>query len=267
MNESHTSAITKEPVSALHVEHLGVRFGPVVALDDVCLDVADGEYLGIIGPNGGGKTTFLRAVLGLIPSYSGSLSIYGETAGKSSGKSRTSIGYVPQSAAVDKQFPIMVRDVVLMGRLKSRITLLQRFSHEDRELADSMLEEVGIADLAERQISALSGGEFQRMLIARALAVQPRLLLLDEPTASVDANSRFQIYQLLNRLHERMTILLVTHDMLAISTHVRSLACLNSKLVYHGRPELSEDSVRDMYGCPVDLVAHGLPHRVLKTHG
>ena len=131
----------------------------------------------------------------------------------------------------------------------------------------TLLEKVGITDLANRQISELSGGEFQKMLIARALATNPKLLLLDEPTASVDAASRDQIYGLLAELNKNMTIILVTHDLLAVSSQVTRLACLNGQLVYHGEPELTEKVVNNLYGCPVDLIAHGVPHRVLRDHG
>jgi len=224
--------------------------------------VADGEFLGIIGPNGGGKSTLLKAILGLIPVETGTVQIYGEDV-----KSRqTTIGYVPQFAALDRRFPITVLEVVLTGTLKNGLTPFHRYTVEDRDLARKTLSEVGIEALSGRQISELSGGEFQRMLIARALAVRPKLLLLDEPTASVDAASREQIYALLANLNQHMTIVLVTHDLLAVSSQIQRLACLNGRLVYHGEPELTQDVVNHLYGCPVDLIAHGVPHRVLKEH-
>jgi len=167
---------------------------------------------------------------------------------------------------MDRQFPITLREVVLTGRLKQGISPFFTYTKKDKEIAVELLEKVGIADLADRQIAQLSGGEFQKMLIARALAVNPRLLLLDEPTASVDACSRDQIFELLSELNKNMTIILVTHDLFAISSQVRSLACLNVRLVYHGEPELNERIVHSLYGCPVDLIAHGVPHRVLKAH-
>ncbi|HEX3018130.1 MAG TPA: ABC transporter ATP-binding protein [Caproicibacter sp.] len=247
----------------IHVENLSVRYGANLALSDVSLDIAQGEYLGIIGPNGGGKTTLLKAILGLVPISAGSVSVCGKPAGKVG----TLAGYVPQFSAMEKDFPVLVREVVLTGRLTRKNPLFHRYDASDRAAATSALKEVGIADLAGRRINALSGGEFQKMLIARALAVGPKILMLDEPTASVDAKSRAQIFELLERLNRKgMTILLVTHDTLAISSQVHRLACLNRTLVYHGEPELDEKTVDALYGCPVDLIAHGVPHRVLKTH-
>ena len=129
------------------------------------------------------------------------------------------------------------------------------------------LKRVGIEALAKRQISELSGGEFQRLLIARALAVSPEILILDEPTASVDPASRASIYSLLDSLNrEGMTVILVTHDLLAVSSAVGRIACLNRRLAYHGEPRLTEEVCNEMYGCPIDLIAHGIPHRILGEH-
>jgi len=246
----------------IQIENLSVYYGKTVAIKNICLDIEQGEFLGIIGPNGGGKSTLLKAVLGLIPVTTGSIRIFG----KEPGNSRGEVGYVPQFAAMDRRFPISVFEVVLTGRLGTGLSPFMRYSKADKIVAYEQLERVGIVDLAERQISELSGGEFQRLLIARTLTMRPRLLLLDEPTASVDATSREQIYQLLEDLNKEMTILLVTHDLLAISSKVHKLACLNESLVYHGEPELSQTIVNKLYGCPVDLIAHGVPHRVLKEH-
>lgn len=257
-----TARAVREVGPAVRVKGLSVHYGPTPALEDVNLTVADGEYLGIIGPNGGGKSTLLKAILGLVPLTAGSVYIYG----KNPKKSKSPVGYVPQFAMLDKKFPITVLEVVLTGRMKPGLTPFVSFSKEDRRIAYQLLERVGVAHLAGRQIAELSGGEFQKMLIARALAVNPRLMLLDEPTASVDPSSRQQIYDLLAELNQEMTIILVTHDLMAISAQVRSLACLNGRLVYHGEPELNENVANSLYGCPVDLIAHGVPHRVLKEH-
>lgn len=248
--------------AAIHIENLSVYYGQTPALAGVCLDVSDGEYLGIIGPNGGGKSTLLKAILGLVPTVSGTIQIYG----KSFQMNKGLIGYVPQFTGLDKKFPITVREVVLTGCLKKGLSPFHKYSSEDKAFANGLLDKVGISNLAGRQIAALSGGEFQRMLIARGLAVNPKLLLLDEPTASVDAKSREQIYNLLADLNKNMTIILVTHDLLAVSSQVKKLACLNGHIIYHGEPELNQSIVNTLYGCPVDLIAHGVPHRVLKEH-
>ncbi len=249
-------------MNAVHIENLFVQYGRTQALADVNLDVAEGEYLGVIGPNGGGKSTLVKTILGLVPPSSGKVEVFGAPPG---GGAR--LGYVPQFAAMDKHFPITLMEVVLTGRLKKGLSPFFRYAKEDERAAKELMERVGIAALASRRLSDLSGGEFQKMLIARALASNPRLLLLDEPTASVDASSREQIYELLAQLNRTMAIILVTHDLLAVSSQVKRLACLNGRLVYHGEPELSENVVNSLYGCPVDLIAHGVPHRVLREHG
>lgn len=248
--------------TAIHIDNLSVYYGETAAITNVCLDVAQGEFLGIIGPNGGGKSTLLKAMLGLIPITTGSIKLYGHPIGKT----KTAVGYVPQFATMDRRFPISVMEVVLTGRIKQGLSLFMKYSNEDKDIAYEQLKRVGIEHLAKRQISELSGGEFQRLLIARALTIHPKLLLLDEPTASVDMSSREQIYRLLKELNKEMTIVLVTHDLLAVSSEVKKLACLNRKLVYHGEPQLNEHIVNELYGCPVDLIAHGVPHRVLKKH-
>jgi zinc transport system ATP-binding protein len=247
---------------AIHIENLTVYYGETPAIKNVCMDVNQGEFLGIIGPNGGGKSTLLKAILGLTPIMSGIIQIYG----KKLNKNRALVGYVPQFATMDRRFPISSLEVVLTGRIKPGLSPFMKYSNTDKAIAYEQLKRVGIERLANRQISALSGGEFQRLLIARALTINPEILLLDEPTASVDASSRDQIYHLLEDLNKEMTIVLVTHDLLAISSKVRKLACLNGSLVYHGEPELNEHIVNELYGCPVDLIAHGVPHRVLKEH-
>lgn len=249
-------------MKAVKIENLSVYYGQTKALENVSMEVEEGEFLGIIGPNGGGKSTLLKAILGLIPITTGRILVYN----KDIKENRSMIGYVPQFATIDKHFPISVFEVVLTGCIKPKISLFYKFSEKEKDLAYEQLKRVGIEKLANRQISELSGGEFQKLLIARALAVQPKLLFLDEPTASVDAKSREQIYELLGELNKEMTIILVTHDMLAISSNVKKLACLNGELTYHGEVELNESVVDKLYGCPVDLIAHGVPHRVLKEH-
>lgn len=245
----------------LEIENLCVNYGNTPALQNVDLVVEEGEFLGIMGPNGGGKSTLLKAMLGLIKPSEGTIRFTTGADGK-----QKRIGYVPQFAVIDRRFPITVKEVVLSGHISPGLHPFFKYSKEDERDTIMQLERVGMADLADRHIMALSGGEFQKMLIARALAVQPELLLLDEPTASVDAMSREQIYRLLGELNREITIIMVTHDMMAVSSNINKLACLNEKLVYHGEPELNESVVNKLYGCPVELVAHGVPHRVLKEH-
>lgn len=252
----------KSSDTAIHIEKLTVNYRHTPALSDVCLDVPEGEFLGIIGPNGGGKSTLLKAVLGLVPIADGKIEIFGNSA-KSK---RTVIGYVPQFALVDRTFPISAAEVVMTAFLKGPLHPFFRYTEEHRKAALKQMERVGIGELADRQISELSGGEFQRLLIARALATEPKILLLDEPTASVDPASREHIYGVLEELNKSVTIVMVTHDLMAISSEVNSIACLNQRLVYHGDPQLDAKTVNEMYGCPVDLIAHGVPHRVLGEH-
>ncbi len=248
---------------AIEIHDLSVLYGRHRALDSVCLTVEEGEYLGIIGPNGGGKTTLLSALLGLVAPASGTLSVFGKPALSQ----RHLIGYVPQFAAFERSFPMTVSEVVKTAFLGAGLHPFFRHKKDADARALAYLDRVGLAPLAHRRVSELSGGEFQRMLIARALASEPRILLLDEPTSGVDPVTRGKIYDLLTELNrDGMTIVMVTHDLLAVSSSVRRLACLCGTLVYHGEPELTEDVSHAMYGCPVDLIAHGVPHRVLRDH-
>lgn len=247
---------------ALEITNLSVFYGEDCALENISLNVAEHEFLGIIGPNGGGKTTLLKAILGLVQPQSGTVRIFGQ----SGDKARRSIGYVPQFSRFDRRFPISVEEVVLMGRLAGRSPWFVRYDTKDRALVESLLGRLEIADLKQRQIGQLSGGQLQRVLIARALAVEPRILILDEPTASVDSASKTRIYEILKELNKEMTILIVTHDLSAVSSNIDKIACLNQQLFYHGRTELEAGLVEKVYGCPVDLIAHGVPHRVLRGH-
>mgnify|MGYP000875206878 FL=1 len=242
---------------AVQIENLSVYYGQTPALTKVSLEVEQGEYLGLLGPNGGGKSTLLKTILGLVPVSSGTVRVFGDKPSKV----RSHIGYVPQFASIDRSFPITVLEVVLTGRLRRGISPFFRYSGRDREIAEELLERVGLKELKSRRISELSGGQFQKMLIARALAVQPSLLLLDEPTASVDAASQEQIYCLLEELSKSMTIILVTHDLLAVSSKVHRLACLNGSLVYYGEPRLSEKILSSLYGCRLDLLGKGLAEK------
>lgn len=227
------------------------------ALLGVDLTVQASDFLAVIGPNGGGKTTLLKVILGLIEPYSGSVKVFGESPGS---YRRHRFGYVPQ-VIPQRIFPATVLDIVLMGRM-GRKGLFRGFSTEDRNLAMMNIEKLGITPLADKRIDKLSGGEKQRVLIARALVGDPEILLLDEPLASVDHRTQQNFYNLLAELNSMMTILLVTHDVGAVSSHVKSIACINSTLVSHGNT-LDEGDIMRAYGCPFELISHGVPHRVL----
>ena len=250
-------------VKAIEITNLSANYDKVTALSNVNLTVEEGDFLGIIGPNGGGKSTLLKVILGLVKPASGSVRVFGH----SPTDTDVSIGYVPQFSTFDKNFPINVEEVILMGRLRPESAYFHKYSSEDKQAAESVMQKLDLSQLRKRQIGMLSGGQLQRVLIARALAVKPKIIVLDEPTASVDSTSTLQIYEILKELNKEKTIILASHDMGAISSFVKNIACLNTSLYYHGGPSLSLDVVEKVYGCPVDLIAHGdIPHRVLHEH-
>ncbi len=243
----------------VRLEDVWVYYDNNPALEGVNLSIEDGDFLGIIGPNGGGKSTLLKVILGLIRPVRGKVSVFGLPPEKG----RTRIGYVPQSALFDRNFPISVFEVVLMGRLGR---LFHGFSKEDKAEAEVALNKVEMSDFKDRGIDELSGGELQRVLVARALATRPGLLLLDEPTSNVDLPTQRSFYELLGELKKEAAIVLVSHDISAVSVYVDKIACLNRQLFYHGSKEISPEIIDMTYGCPVDLIAHGASHRVLKEH-
>jgi zinc transport system ATP-binding protein len=247
---------------AVSFDHVSVKYDGVIALEDINFDIEEGDYVGIIGPNGGGKTTILKAILDLVQPFAGTVAVFGQPPQKM----RQAIGYVPQVAQFERYFPIDVMDVVLMGRL-NKSGLFKRYSKLDREKAIESLGYVGLADQRRRQLGKLSGGQIQRVMVARALASDPQILLLDEPTASVDYQAEQNLYELLGKLNEEMTIILVSHDIGVVSSHVKSLACLNRRLFHHGSKEILPEVIEKVYGCPVDIIAHSAtPHRVLPSH-
>ncbi|GAK59848.1 ABC transporter [Candidatus Vecturithrix granuli] len=248
-----------QDIACLH--HVWVKYDDVVALEDVNLCLRAGDFVSIIGPNGGGKTSLLKLLLGLVKPTRGSV----EVLGKTPEQARQEIGYVPQQVTLDKHFPISVWDVTLMGRL-GRIPLLKKYTAEDHDLAADALQKVKLYDLKDRHISKLSGGQQQRVLIARALVTNPKLLLLDEPTASVDTEIKRDIYELLVELNTQMTIVMVSHDIGVVSSYTKTIACLNHTLVYHEEKHITPEMLATTYQCPIDLIAHGVPHRVLAPH-
>ncbi|UCF06169.1 MAG: ABC transporter ATP-binding protein [bacterium] len=236
-------------------------YGSMPVLEDVSFTIHERDFLGIIGPNGGGKTTILQLILGLLVPDRGEITVFGSN--PKTGRRR--IGYVPQLFLSDLDFPISVLEVVLMGKL-GRNKLLKRYSKRDRSIALDALRKVGMENHGDRQIGELSGGERQRVFIARALTTEPRILMLDEPLSSIDTRWQNSFYDLLKELNGEMAIVLVTHDVGALSAYVKQVACLNRKLYYHGSTTEGIEHLVDTYKCPIELIAHGLPHRVLGDH-
>jgi zinc transport system ATP-binding protein len=233
-----------------------------IILEDVSLTIHSGDFFAIIGPNGGGKTTLIRIFLGLIAPTRGEVRVFGGPPSEN----RMRLGYVPQSRTFDFQYPINVMQMVLSGRLGHVHRVPRRYRSEDRTAAEEALETMGISHLADRMIQGLSGGEQQRVVIARALVGNPEVLLLDEPTVYVDTPTEAEFYKVLATLAQRMTVVLVTHDIGVIASHVNKVACLNRRLFTHDSREITADMIDRAYGCPVDLIAHGLPHRVFRHH-
>ncbi|MGD8567606.1 MAG: ABC transporter ATP-binding protein [Gammaproteobacteria bacterium] len=224
--------------------------GPII-LDHVCLSVKKGDFLGIVGPNGGGKSTLLKLILGLLRPDRGSIRVLG----KSPRKGRAMIGYVPQYAGFERNFPITVHQTVLLGRMgKSRS--LFGFNGRDAELAEQALKKTEIADLKDRLLNTLSGGQFQRVLIARALVSEPEILILDEPTANIDSRTEADIFDVLKKLNDRITMIVVSHDIGFISEYVSTVACLNKTLVCHETASISGKTIEELYGAPVQMIQH-----------
>ncbi len=231
--------------------HATFGFPGVTALEDISLEIADGEFVGVIGPNGSGKTTLCRAVLGLLPPRSGHLQIFDCACQELRCHHRARIGYLPQKGVLDRNFPITVLEAVMMGRYGA-LGLFTRPGRQDREIALRALEQVGMQDHRDSALGHLSGGQQQRVLIARALAQQPQVLLLDEPTTGIDITTQHAVLDLIRHLHRdlKLTVLLITHDINMIRSCVDRLVLLKTRLYAAGPPEdvLRPDVLRQVYG-------------------
>lgn len=255
----------------IEIEGLTLSFGGVPVLENVDLAVERGDFLAVLGPNGGGKSTLLKVMLGLLKPDSGTVRVLGAPVGEAGGR----IGYLPQHTHVSGSFPISVLDAVRMGMVSPGLGRIAGFGggSDERERARRALERVDMLDHAHRALADLSGGQKQRVFIARAVVGDPELLLLDEPTASVDTKSRNSLFRLLAELNREMTVVMVSHDISSLASGVKSVACVNRTLHFHHAPELTGEMFKMGYGddgepcCPVELVTHGdVPHRVLGRH-
>jgi zinc transport system ATP-binding protein len=259
MSENTKKTAMAEEV--IRLENVWLYYDGRPALEDINLSLYKDDFLGIIGPNGGGKTTLLRVLLGLAKPSRGRVTILGELPEKG----RRHMGYLPQRSLFDSDFPASVMEVVLLGRL-GHTAMFHRYNSADRNAATEALKRVGMLEHRNQQIGKLSGGQQQRVFVARALASNPKILLMDEPMASVDTPMQAGFYELLDSLKRKMTIVMVSHDISVVSAYVDKIACLNRRLYYHGTKDLNKHDLEEAYQCPVELIAHGTPHHVFEEH-
>jgi zinc transport system ATP-binding protein len=242
----------------LKIENLTFGYDKQPVLEDVNLNVYEKDFLGVIGPNGGGKTTLLKLILGLVKPDKGKVTFSEELHGR-----KKPIGYLPQVRYIDRKFPITVMDVVLSG------SIMQNKPHSKTEIkatAHQLLKDMGLLEIKSRAIGELSGGQMQRVFLCRALISNPKLLILDEPDTFVDSRFEGELYEKLLQLNKEIAIILVSHDVGTISSHVKTIACVNKNLHYHPSNIISEAQL-EAYNCPIQVISHGeIPHTVLKHH-
>ncbi len=235
----------------IELENVSFDYGGPSILKDINLSIEAGEFLGLVGPNAGGKSTLLKIMLGLLKPAQGRVRLFG----KAPSEGRARIGYCPQYAEFSRNYPITVEEVVLMGRL-GKTRLFGAYTAADREAAAQAMRATEVVQIRKANISTLSGGQLQRVMIARALACQPDVLILDEPTANIDQRVEVDIFELLKRFNDRMTIIVVSHDIGFISEYVTRVACLNRTLICHQTSELTGDSIEALYGSHVNMIEH-----------
>lgn len=252
--------------AAVAISSLSFAYERELVLDHVDLDVGYGEFWAVIGPNGGGKTTLVKLILGLLKPWGGKIKVFD----RAPGKARKNIGYVPQTTSVSASVPVSVLDVAMMG-IAPKIGLNGIFrTRRDREKALHALDKVQMAGFAAKRMSDLSGGQKQRVLIARAIADNPRLVLLDEPTANVDPGVKFCVYELLTAIGKDATIMVVSHDLSLIAAGVNRLACVNKKIITTDKPEPTAEMLTMLYGehdknCPLDAYMRSMPDHFKNT--
>ena len=248
-------------IPLIDIRNITVGYDENIILSDVSLTIHDSDFIGVIGPNGGGKTALLKTILGLLAPVRGEVFFHDcMTEGN-----HHRIGYLPQINNIDRKFPISVSDVVKSG-LMSRKRMIKRYDKNENEFAGLLMQEMGIYEIRNKAIGELSGGQIQRALLCRALVNQPKLLVLDEPNTYVDNRFEKELYEKLRILNEDIAILLVSHDLGTISTYVKSIACVNHSLHYHPGNKITPE-LMEAYECPIQIITHGkIPHTVLHTH-
>lgn len=252
--------MTTSPI--IQLEDLSVSYDEKTVLSHINLTVYERDFLGVIGPNGGGKTTLIKTILGLLNPSSGTVRFYKE------GKEVPGInmGYLPQYSSIDKKFPISVYEVVLSGLSKEK-SLFRRYSVGQHEQVRSIIARMGLEGMEKRAIGELSGGQLQRALLGRALVSNPEVVILDEPNTYIDKKFEAKLYSLLEEINKERAIILVSHDIGTVLQNVKTIACVNETLDYHPDTEVPTEWLEEHFGCPIELLGHGnLPHRVLKCH-
>lgn len=241
----------------IEIKNVSFAYGKAKVLKEITLNIHKGDYLGIIGPNGGGKTTLVKLILGLLKLDEGSIKLFGKDISKF--KDWYKVGYVAQKNKIDTNFPATVREVVEMGRISKR-GLFKWLTAEDRKVAQKALDYVDVSNYQDSLITELSGGQQQRVFIARALANESEILFLDEPTTGVDAKSQDIFYKLLKKLNRElgMTIVVISHDIDFIAKEATEIACVNYKITYHGVPEkaFEKENLDTLYGDDVKFIFH-----------
>ncbi len=238
---------------------LSASYDNNMVLQDINFKVYENDFIGVIGPNGGGKTTLLKIILGLIRPSAGKIIFNNELL------DGNSIGYLPQISTGDINYPVNVIDVILSGMM-IRKKIISHMSSSDKRRAYDVIDKLGLSGMADSSLNELSGGQLQRVFLGRAIIGNPRLLLLDEPGNFVDSTFENDFYEKLRDLNKWMAVLMVSHDIGMISSHVKSYACVNKYLHYHPSSEISNEELL-AYGCPIQLITHGeVPHTVLKSH-
>lgn len=241
----------------VEIKNLGVSYGDDEVLKKVNLKINKNDFIGMIGPNGGGKTTLIKAMLDLIKPGTGEIIFH---------IPKSKIGYLPQINHIDKRFPIKVIDVVRSGKTEGRRSNLLQKNTKEIETAQRLLNEMGVGNLRDKAIGELSGGQMQRVFLCRSLMNNPDLLILDEPDTFVDNQFESELYEKLKELNKRMAILLVSHDVGTISYYVKTIACVNKELHYHPSNVITEEQLAS-YNCPLQIITHGdIPHTVLRLH-
>lgn len=243
----------------IKIENLTLGYDKEPVLKKVNLEIFEKDFIGVIGPNGGGKTTLLKAVLGLLKPMSGKIIFR-----KDIDRQKKPIGYLPQVKHMDRNFPITVFDVVRSGSLMKNSKNMT--SSEIKNKTEELLLEMGIANIRNKAIGELSGGQMQRVFLCRALLSDPKILILDEPDTFVDNRFEGELYEKLRLLNNHMAIVLVSHDVGTISSYVKTIACVNGELHYHPDNIITQEQLNS-YNCPIKLITHGeIPHTVLKHH-